>query len=107
MLFRSAVSGGKRSAQLSSVPTVAEAGVKGFEFMLWFGVWGPAGMPAPLVERIARDINTALASPELRDQYAKASTDALVMSPGEFAKFVRREIDDNARIIKAAGIQPQ
>ena len=51
-----AVSGGKRTGQLPNVPTVAEAGVKGFEFLLWFGVWGPTGTPANIVDKIARDI---------------------------------------------------
>jgi tripartite-type tricarboxylate transporter receptor subunit TctC len=102
-----AVSGGKRSSQLPNVPTIAEAGVKGFEFLLWFGVWGPAGMPPELVNRIARDINTVLASADMKEQFAKASTETLVMTTAEFAQFVRREIDDNGRIIKAAGIQAQ
>jgi tripartite-type tricarboxylate transporter receptor subunit TctC len=102
-----AVSGGKRSAQVPDVPTVAEAGVKGFEFLLWFGVWGPSGMPANLVSKIASDINKVLASAELRDQYAKMSTEPLPMTTAEFAKFVRKEIDENGRIIRAAGIQPQ
>ena len=102
-----AVSGGKRNNQLPNVPTVAEAGVKGFEFLLWFGVWGPAGMPAELVDRIARDINRVLASADTREQYAKMSTETLSMTPAEFAAFVRKEIDENGRVIKAAGIQPQ
>jgi tripartite-type tricarboxylate transporter receptor subunit TctC len=102
-----AVSGGKRSSQLPNVPTVAEAGVKGFEFLLWFGVWGPSGMPPELVDKIARDINRVLASADMREQYAKMSTETLVMTAAEFAAFVRREIDDNGRVIKAAGIAAQ
>ena len=102
-----AVSSAKRSAQLPNVPTIAESGVKGFDFLLWFGVWGPSGMPPALVNRIARDINTVLASAELKEQFAKASTEPFVMTTPEFAKFVRKEIDENGRIIKAAGIQPQ
>jgi tripartite-type tricarboxylate transporter receptor subunit TctC len=102
-----AVSGGKRTSQLPNIPTVAEAGVKGFEFMLWFGVWGPAGMPADLVSKIAGDINRVLASTDMREQFAKISTETLVMTSAEFATFVRREIDDNARVIKAAGIAAQ
>jgi tripartite-type tricarboxylate transporter receptor subunit TctC len=102
-----AVSGGKRSSQLPNVPTIAEAGVKGFEFLLWFGVWGPSGMPAPLVAKIARDINTVLATADMKEQFAKASTETLVMTTPEFAQFVRKEIEENGRVIKAAGIQPQ
>ncbi|MEO7727380.1 MAG: tripartite tricarboxylate transporter substrate binding protein [Burkholderiales bacterium] len=102
-----AVSGAKRSAQLPNVPTIAEAGVKGFEFLLWFGVWGPSGMPAPLVSRIAADINRVLATADMREQFAKASTEPLVMTTKEFAAFVRKEIDDNGGVIKAAGIKAQ
>ncbi len=102
-----AVSGAKRSSQLPNVPTVAEAGVKGFDFLLWFAVWGPGGMPPALVNRIAHDINSVLASADMKEQFAKASTETLVMTTPEFAHFVRKEIEDNGRIIKAAGIQPQ
>lgn len=102
-----AVSGGKRSAQLPDVPTVAEAGVKGFQFLLWFGVWGPTGMPPKLVDSIARDINAVLATADLREQFGKLSTEPMPMTTAEFARFVRKEIDENGRIIKAAGIKPQ
>jgi tripartite-type tricarboxylate transporter receptor subunit TctC len=102
-----AVSTAKRTAQLPNVPTVAEGGVKGFEFALWFGVWGPAGMPPQIVDKIARDINRVITSADVREQFAKLGTEPLVMAPAEFAAFVRKEIDDNARVIKAAGIQPQ
>ena len=64
-------------------------------------------MPANLVSKIASDINKVLASAELREQYAKMSTEPLPMTTAEFAKFVRKEIDENGRIIRAAGIQPQ
>lgn len=102
-----AISSARRSAQLPNVPTVAEAGIKGFDFLLWFGVWGPAGMPADLVSRIARDINTVLASGDMKEQFAKASTEPLIMTTAEFSAFVRREIEESARVIKAAGIQAQ
>jgi tripartite-type tricarboxylate transporter receptor subunit TctC len=102
-----AVSSAKRSAQLPNVPTIAEGGVKDFDFLLWFGVWGPSGMPPALVNRIARDINAALASADLKEQFAKASTEPFVMTTADFAKFVRKEIEENGKVIKAAGIQPQ
>lgn len=102
-----AVSSAKRSAQLPNVPTIAEGGVKGFDFLLWFGVWGPSGMPPALVNRIARDINTALASADLKEQFAKASTEPFVMTTPEFKQFVRKEIEENGKVIKAAGIKPQ
>ena len=102
-----AVSSAKRSAELPDVPTVAEAGVPGFDFALWFGLWGPAGMPADLTDKISKDVNRALASSDVRGRLAKVGSDAIIMEPREFSRFVRKELDDYARIIKAAGIKPQ
>ena len=75
--------------------------------VLWFGVWGPGGMQPALVTRTAGDINKALASADLKEQFAKASTETMVMTTPEFAQFVRKEIEENGKVIKAAGIQPQ
>lgn len=102
-----AVSTIKRSNQLPNVPTTTESGVPGSEFALWFGVWGPANMPAKLVEQLSKDIGRVLATAEVREQLAKLGSDALNMSPAGFDKFVRKEIDDYTRIVKAAGIKPQ
>jgi tripartite-type tricarboxylate transporter receptor subunit TctC len=102
-----AVSTAKRSSQLPDVPTVAEAGVPGFEFSLWFGVWAPTGTPADVVEKISKDVNRALADPGVRDRLAKLGNDPLTMEPAAFAKFVRAEAEDYAKVVKAAGIKPQ
>jgi tripartite-type tricarboxylate transporter receptor subunit TctC len=102
-----AVSSARRSSSLPEVPTVAESGVPGFEFTLWFGVWGPAGMPAEVVDKISRDVNRALADPGVRERLAKLGNDTMSMTPAEFGQFVRKEVDDYARVIKAAGIKPQ
>ncbi|TSA10364.1 MAG: tripartite tricarboxylate transporter substrate binding protein [Betaproteobacteria bacterium] len=102
-----AVSSAKRSSSLPDVPTIAESGVPGFEFTLWFGVWGPAGMPADVVDKISKDVNRALADPGVRERLAKLGNDTMNMTPAEFSQFVRREIDDYARVTQAAGIKPQ
>lgn len=102
-----AVSTAKRSSQLPDVPTIAEAGVPGFEFSLWFGVWAPAGTPADIVDKISKDVNRALADPGVRDRLAKLGNDPLTMEPAEFAKFVLAEAADYAKVVKAAGIKPQ
>jgi tripartite-type tricarboxylate transporter receptor subunit TctC len=102
-----AVTSSKRQASLPGVPTVAEAGVPGFEFTLWFGMWAPAGISGDLVEKINKDVNRALGSPDVVDRLAKVGQEPMLMSPAEFSKLVRKEIDDYARIIKAAGIKPQ
>jgi tripartite-type tricarboxylate transporter receptor subunit TctC len=102
-----AVSSAQRSTLLPDVPTVAEQGVAGFDYTLWVGLWGPAAMPADLVAKINADVNKALASPDLADRLTKLGTLPMKMSPAEFTQFVRREVDDTAKVLKAAGIQPQ
>ncbi len=76
-------------------------------FTLWFGLWGPTGMPADILDKISKDVNGALASTDVRERLAKLGSDTMIMTPGEFSQFVRRELDDYARIIKAVGIKPQ
>jgi tripartite-type tricarboxylate transporter receptor subunit TctC len=102
-----AVSSAKRSPLLPDLATTAEAGVKGADFGLWFGMWGPAGMPAELVNRINADVRRALADPGVREKLAHTGNVPLDMSPQEFARFVRSEIDDYQRVVRAAGIKPQ
>jgi tripartite-type tricarboxylate transporter receptor subunit TctC len=102
-----AVSGPKRTSLLSNVPTVAEQGYPGFEYTLWLGLWGPAGMPADLAARINKDVNTALASADLRERLLKLGTEPGNMSIPEFTEYVRKEIDDTQAVLKAAGIKPQ
>ena len=102
-----ATSTAKRSPLLPEVPTTAEAGVKGADFGLWFGVWGPAGMSAELVARINGDVRKALADAGVKDRLANTGNVPLDMTPAQFSQFVRSEMDDYQRIVKAAGIKPQ
>jgi len=102
-----AVSTIKRSAQLPNVPTVAESGLKGYDSGLWFGLWGPARMPAPLVEKIWKDTDRALSSPDVIDRMSNLAAVPFHMKPAEFTEFVRSEIADTAKVVKAAGIKPQ
>ena len=102
-----AVSTAKRNPTLPDVPTTGEAGVKGADSPLWFGVWGPAGMPADLVNKINADVRKALADPTVKERLANGGNETLDMSPQEFARFVRSEIDVYQKVIKDAGIKPQ
>ena len=102
-----AVSTAKRNAQLPDVPTTGEAGVKGADSPLWFGVWGPARMPADLVTKINADVRRALADPGVKERLANLGNDTMEMSPQEFARFVRSEIEDYQRVVRNAGIKPQ
>ena len=102
-----AVSTGKRSPLLPDLATTAEAGVKGADFGLWFGLWGPAGIPADIVSKISADTRRALADPVVLERLKNTGNSALDMSPADFARFVRSEIEAYGRIARAAGIQPQ
>jgi tripartite-type tricarboxylate transporter receptor subunit TctC len=100
------VSAKKRSPLLPEVPTIAEAGVADFDYPIWYGVWTPAGTPAGVVDKLAKDIARALATPDLRDWLVKHGADPMSMSQPEFARFVLSESESAARIIEAAGIKP-
>ena len=101
------VSSAQRSSLLPDVPTIAEQGVPGFDYTLWVGLWGQAAMPAELVNKINADVNKALASSDLADRLTKLGTIPMKMSSAGFAQFVRKEVEDTAKVLKAAGIQPQ
>jgi len=101
-----AVTTAKRSAVLPNVPTVAESGVPGYEFSLWFGVWAPTGVPAAIINKVAADIARAGEDPNVREKLIGLGNASMKMTPPQFAKFVREEMKDYARIVKAAGIKP-
>ena len=102
-----AVSSAKRSSLLPDVPTITESGVPGFDYTLWLAMWGPAGMPADLVDKINKDVNRALSSADLSERLTNLGTLPMSMGPAEFTEFVRQEVEDAARVLKAAGIKPQ
>jgi tripartite-type tricarboxylate transporter receptor subunit TctC len=101
-----AVTSLKRSALIPSLPTVAESGGPKFEFILWFGMWGPRGLPAPIVAKIRTDVARALTSPDTRERLLAVANEPMDMKAEDFAAYVRQEIVDNARIVQAAGIKP-
>jgi tripartite-type tricarboxylate transporter receptor subunit TctC len=102
-----AVSSAQRSPLLPNVPTIAESGVPGFDYTLWVGLWGPAGMSADLTNKINADVRKAMASPDLKDRLTKLGTLPMDMSPEQFSGFVKKELDETAKVMKAAGIKPQ
>ena len=102
-----AVSTIKRNSSLPNVPTIAESGVPGFDFSLWFGIWAPTGVPQPVIAKIAQSIKTAASDPALKAKLVSLGNDPMDMTPPQFAKFVREEIATGATVLKAAGIKPQ
>ena len=102
-----AVSTIKRSSVLPNVPTIAESGVPGFDFSLWFGIWAPAGVPQPIITKIANSIKAAGNDPVVKGKLAGLGNEPMDMTPAQFAKFVREEIATGATVLQAAGIKPQ
>jgi len=100
-----AVTTAQRSNLLPDVPTVAEAGVKGYEAGNWFGVFAPAGTTKEIVERLNAAINRAMTRPEMKEKLASQGADALTGSPSDLAALVQRELAKFAAIIKAAGVK--
>lgn len=101
------VSSRSRSELLPNAPPIAEAGIPDFEFMFWNGLWAPAGTPAAVVERINRDVMRVMDMPDVLERFAQLGAEPMRMSAAQFARFVRSEIEDSARIAQAAGIKAQ
>src|SRR4051812_29869739 len=98
-----AVSSSKRSAALPSVPTVAEAGVPGYELVSWFGLAAPAGTPPEIVNSLNAQVSRVLADAEFLDRLKAAGGDPLPMGAGEFHAFLGSEIARWSRIIRETG----
>jgi tripartite-type tricarboxylate transporter receptor subunit TctC len=100
-----AVTTAKRSRLMPELPTIAEAGVPGFEATTWHGVLVPAGTPAPIVNRLNSEINRALQMPDVRERLSALGGEIVGSTPREFADHIKREIPKWAKVIKAAGLK--
>ncbi len=100
-----AVSGDKRTTQLPNVPTVAEQGYPGFRTDTWNGVVAPAGTPAEVVERIAREIAAGCRDADFVARLDKIGVDAVCSSPAQFARAIRQDLELWKEAVRAAGIR--
>jgi len=85
------VSTTRRSRLLPDIPPLAEAGVAGFDFPIWYGIWAPAQTPAGIISTLARDIANTLATAELSEWLTRHDADPMLMTPDEFGAFVESE----------------
>jgi tripartite-type tricarboxylate transporter receptor subunit TctC len=99
-----ATTGSQRSRALPAVPTMAEAGVPGYEVDLWSGLFAPAGTPAGVIDKIAADTARVLAMPDVRKKLEALGLDVPESSPGAFEAFYRAEAGKWSQIIKANNI---
>jgi tripartite-type tricarboxylate transporter receptor subunit TctC len=100
-----AVGSSKRSSALPDVPTVAEAGVPGYDMVLWFGVLAPAGTPAGAVNAIHREIVNTAKAPDVRSRLAAQGADLVATAPAEFDAFIKSEIAKWAKVVKENGLK--
>jgi tripartite-type tricarboxylate transporter receptor subunit TctC len=98
-----AVTTAERSKLVSDLPTMAEAGVPGFDISTWYGLLAPAGTPPDLIAKWNADVTKILSAPEMRERLATQGAEAAPDSPADFAKFIASELVKYAKIVKASG----
>jgi tripartite-type tricarboxylate transporter receptor subunit TctC len=101
------VSSKTRSMLTGNVPTVSEAGVPGYEVTVWFGIVGPAGMPAEIVQKLNTKMNAILNMDDVKRRFVDQGVEPLGGTPSQFADHIRAEIQKWAKVAKDANIQPE
>jgi tripartite-type tricarboxylate transporter receptor subunit TctC len=89
------------------VPTIAEAGVPGYQADNWWGIMAPAGTPQPIIDRLYKDIQAALKTPELQQAFAREGAASVEMTTAEFTRYIEDEIAKWAKVVKEGNIRPQ
>lgn len=100
-----AVTGLQRHPQFKDLPTLDESGFKGFDAQQWYGVVGPAGIPAPIVRQLNETLATVLRAPDLREKLSVEAIEPLVMTPEQFGEFIRTDIARWTKLARERGIQ--
>jgi tripartite-type tricarboxylate transporter receptor subunit TctC len=101
-----ATSGKVRSSVLPDVPTLAEAGVPGYEAVLWLGIVAPKGTPPEVVRRLNAEITKITANPAVREEWAKQGAVAMTMTPDELGRYLADDIAKWERIVRISGAKP-
>lgn len=99
-----AVTGATRHPALKDVPTLEEAGLKGFDAQQWYGMVGPAGMPAPVVKQLNEALAQVLAQPDLRDKLSAEAVELTPMTPAQVADYIRADVARWSQLAKARNI---
>jgi tripartite-type tricarboxylate transporter receptor subunit TctC len=100
-----AVSNSRRASALPDVPTTVEAGIPNSQYDFWIGMFAPGGTPKEIVEKLQAETVKALQDPGVKERLAKLGADPMTMTPAAFDAFVKKEIDLNAELVKAAGVK--
>jgi tripartite-type tricarboxylate transporter receptor subunit TctC len=102
-----ATTGQTRSEVLPNVPTVAEAGIPGYDATIWLGVMAPTGTPRPIVDKLNAEINKVLARPDVKEAWGKQGAVPMAMAPAEFDAYLRQDIDKWAKVVEQSGAKVQ
>jgi tripartite-type tricarboxylate transporter receptor subunit TctC len=102
-----AVTGPKPTPLVPGLPTVSESGVPGFNMTSWWGIFGPAGVPQPIVTRLNTELTRILKTPEVQKTFATLGVDAATSTPEELAALIRSEVPKYAKLIEQIGIPKQ
>ena len=97
----------RRVEVLPDVPSIAEAGLPGYEATQWFGLLAPAGTPRPIIDRLYQESSRALRSADMKERMTAEGLEVVGGTPEEFASYIRSETEKWTQVIKAAGIKPQ
>ncbi|MCC7348395.1 MAG: tripartite tricarboxylate transporter substrate binding protein [Variibacter sp.] len=100
-----AVTGARRAAAAPHLPTFAEAGLEGFDLLLWLGLLGPAGTPAPIVEAINREIARCSGKPSVKERLQQAAYEPSIGSPADFAALIHKELGVWGAVVKELGVK--
>jgi tripartite-type tricarboxylate transporter receptor subunit TctC len=100
-------SGKTRSTVMPEVPTIAEAGVPGYESTIWLGLMAPAKTPKPILDKLNAEIVKIMNRNDIKEAWAKQGAVPLPMSPAEFDKYLRADIDKWANVVKISGAKAQ
>jgi tripartite-type tricarboxylate transporter receptor subunit TctC len=101
------VTSARRVAAAPDIPTIAEAGLPGYESVQWYGLLAPAKTPPEIIEKLHRDVVAILRTPEARDRFASDGAELVASSPDEFAAFIKAETVKWTKVANAAGITPE
>ena len=101
------VSSLKRISQLPDVPTIAEAGVPGFEVNVWYGLFAPRGTPQKIIEKISADVSRIVKTPETRERFAGLGADSEGTTPAEFRQYFRGDVEKWAKVVKSAKLSSE
>ena len=101
------ISGAKRWKQLPDMPTIDEAGIKGFEYYAWFAFWYPAQTPAEIINKFHGELTKAVAAPDVLQRFDELGFEALILKPDEFGKLVQKDIEVTVKLAARLGVKPQ